>query len=234
MRTQAEIRILELTRGGRRISTDELADSLHIGLERLNQKLDVLSEKKAVSYSEGMVEMSNSQRIMLAEQLIHSGYDPQKVSRFLEWQEFEQFVGETLERNGFRTIKHLVFKSRIGRREIDLLAWNDSFLLAIDCKHWLRGLSPSRSRQVASAQAERSQALAERLDTLKKHGVSNAEKHSLMPMILCLVDPRESIVNGVPIVAVSKLISFLYGVSPIDEKLRRIPVKVETGQSLLM
>jgi len=234
MRPQAEIRILELTRGGRRISIGELADSLHIGLERLNQKLEVLSEKKAVSCNEGIVEMSTAQRIMLAEQLIHSGYDPQKVSRFLEWQEFEQFTGETLERNGFRTVKHLVFKSRIGRREIDLLAWNDSFLLAIDCKHWLRGLSPSRSRQVASAQAERSQALAERLDTLKKHGVCNPEKRSLMPMILCLGDPRESIVNGVPIVAVSKLVSFLYGVSPIDEKLRRIPVKVEAGQSLLM
>jgi len=234
MRTLAEIRILDLTRGGRRISVEELADSLHMGLELLNQKLEVLSEKKSVSYNEGMVEMSTGQRIMLAEQLIHSGHDPEKVTRFLEWQEFEQFAGETLERNGFRTVKHLVFKSRIGRREIDLLAWNDSFLLAIDCKHWLRGLSPSRCRQVASAQAERSQALAERLDTLRRHGVSNAEKRSLMPMILCSGDPRESIVNGVPIVAVSKMISFLYGVSPIDEELRRIPVKVETAQSLLM
>ncbi len=234
MRTQAEIKILELTRGGRRTSIDELADTLHIRLEPLNRKLDALSEKKAISYNEGIVELSTAQRILLAGQLIHSGYDPQKVSRFLEWQEFEHFAGETLERNGFRTVKHLVFKSRIGRREIDLLAWNDSFLLVIDCKHWLRGLSPSRCREVASAQAERSQALAERLDILKRHGVSNAEKRSLMPMILCLGDPREPIVNGVPIVAVSRLISFLYGVSPIDEKLRRIPVKVETAQSVLM
>ncbi len=76
--------------------------------------------------------------------------------------------------------------------------------------------------------------LAQRLHLLEKHGIENPEKRSIMPMVLCLVDPREFIVNEVPIVVVSKLISFLYGVSPIEEKLARIPVRVENEQSLLM
>ena len=50
--------------------------------------------------------MSTAQRMRLAEQLIHSGYDPQKVSIFLEWQEFEEFAGESLELNGFRTARN--------------------------------------------------------------------------------------------------------------------------------
>ena len=38
------------------------------------------------------IRLAASTNIMLAEELIHSGRDPQKVSRFLEWQEFEDFV----------------------------------------------------------------------------------------------------------------------------------------------
>jgi Holliday junction resolvase-like predicted endonuclease len=234
MRASTEIKILEQTRGGRRIRTDELALNLHIGTDRLNQKLRSLSETGMVSACQGVLEMGNAQRLMLAASLIHDGHDPTEISRHLDWQEFEQFAEETLAENGFRTVRHLVFKSKIGRREIDLLAWNDSFLLAIDCKHWLRGLSSSRVSQVANAQAERSRALAERPDLLKKCRIKGIEKRSIMPMILCLSEPREFIVNEVPIVVVSRLISFLYGVSPVEEKLARIAVKVWHEQSLLM
>jgi Holliday junction resolvase-like predicted endonuclease len=229
-----EIKLLELTQEKRIVALDELADRLHTRVDKLEDKIKDLAEKRLVSTRRGQVEMDTSQRMMLAEHLIHNGHDPQKVSRFLKWQEFENFGAETLQQNGYRTIKHLVFKSRLGRREIDLLAWNDSFLLAVDCKHWLRGLSPSRACQVVQAQAGRAEALAERFDLLNKHGVSNVESRHVMPVIFCLSNPQVAIVDGVPIVAVSKLISFLYGVSPVHDGLRRIRVKPRAGQVLLM
>jgi len=234
LNAEAEIKLLELTKARRRTTTRELADELHVQVDKLSKKIRELSEKKMISSSRGIVEMSTEQRMMLTEQLIHEGRDPQQISRLLEWQEFEEFAAESLEQNGFRKVKHLVFKSRIGRREIDLLAWNDTFLLAIDCKHWLRGLSPSRAREVALAQTERAEFLAERLDILKRHRITNVEKRSLIPVILCLGSPPETIVEGIPIVTVSKLISFLYGISPIDERIRRIPVRPQSGQSILM
>jgi len=234
LQTDPEIKLLELTRDKNRITLDELAQHLHTHADMLVEKIEKLAEGKLVNSHEGLVEMDTAQRMRLAERLVHEGHDPQKVSRALDWKEFEDFAEESLERNGFRTAKHFVFKSRIGRREIDLLAWNDSLLLVIDCKHWLRGLSHSRARQVAQAQVERAEALADRSDLLKRRGVSNPENRYLMPTILCLNEPREGIVDGVPIVAISKLISFLYGVSPIDENLRSIPVNPSAGQSTLM
>jgi Holliday junction resolvase-like predicted endonuclease len=234
LQTSPEIKLLELTRNKNRITIDELAKHLHTHAGLLAEKIERLAEGKLVNSHGGFVEMDTVQRMRLAEQLVHEGHDPQKVSRTLDWREFEAFAGESLERNGFQIAMHVVFKSRIGRREIDLLAWNDSLLLVIDCKHWLRGLSHSRARLVAQAQVERAEALAERCDLLKKRGVSNPESRFLMPTILCLSEPREGIVDGVPIVAVSKLISFLYGVSPVDENLRSIPVNPQTGQSTLM
>ena len=234
MQGDLEIKLLELTRGTVRISLNQLAEQLHTQPNRLVPKIEDLAQRKLVSYAHGFLQMETAQRMMLATELIHAGRDPQKVTRHLEWQEFERFAAESLEQNGFRTIKHLLFKSQIGKREIDLLAWNDSFLLAIDCKHWQRGLTASLSSRVAGAQFERAEALAGRPEILRRHGVDRIEKRFLMPVILCLSEPRVRIVDGIPIVPISKLISFLYGMSPIDEALKRIPIKPESGQSLLV
>ncbi len=192
MQTDPEIKLLELTRKKNRITIDELAQNLHTRSEMLAERMEKLAAGKFVNSHEGLLEMDTAQRMRLAERLVHEGRDPQKVSRTLDWKEFEEFAGESLERNGFRTVKHVVFKSRIGRREIDLLAWNDSLLLVIDCKHWLRGLSHSCARHVTQAQVERAEALAERYDLLKKLGVSNPENRLLMPTILSLCEPRRT------------------------------------------
>jgi hypothetical protein len=96
------------------------------------------------------------------------------------------------------------------------------FLLSIDCKHWSRGLSPSRMRHATEAQAERTQALANRPELLAKHGIKPDEQRKLLPMLLSLGHPRERMVDGVPVVPVSMLISFLSGVSPVDSGLRLI------------
>lgn len=234
MHLNLEIGLLELTRNKRRITVQELADHTHIVNQAgLGGKIEQLCQNGFVVCAQGVVEVDAEHRMRIAELLIHNGSDPRRISRLLEWQEFEDFAAKSLEHNGFRTVKHFVFKTRNGRREIDLIAWNDSFLLAVDCKHWLRGLSPSQAREVARAQAERTGALAERPDLLKKRGVGDVEKRQIMPVIFCLGDPRQSIIDGIPVVAVSKLISFLYGVSPVDEKLRMIPVNAQIEQSTL-
>lgn len=233
LRPDFQVKLLELTRHGRRVSVVELADELQKDPGILAATIDALREKGLVTFSKGTLEMDARQRIMLAELLIHNGRDPQKISRFLEWQEFENFAIHSFEENGFQAVKHLVFKSRIGRREIDLLTWNDTFLLAVDCKHWLRGLSVGRMKDAAQAQVERANALAERPDLLIRHGVSYIEKRSVMPLIFALGDPRERVVDGVPIVSVSKLMSFLYGISPVGERFRTFRVKDLSSQSRL-
>jgi ABC-type branched-subunit amino acid transport system ATPase component len=210
----------------------ELAEELHRDSGTLAATLGALQERGFVSFSKGTLEMDARQRIMFAELLIHNGRDPQRISRFLEWQEFENFAVHSFEKNGFQAVKHLVFRSRIGRREIDLLTWNDTFLLAVDCKHWLRE-SHGRMQGAAQAQVERAKALAERPDLISRHGVSYVEKRSIMPLIFALGEPQERVVEGVPIVSVSKLMSFLYGISPVDERFRTFRVKDLGEQSRL-
>lgn len=230
MRPDLQTKLLELTRHGRKVTLDELARELRTEPASLVQKLERLREDGLVSFREKNLELDTRQRLRLAEKLVHNGRDAEKVSRLLEWQEFEDFAVCTLEENGFRTVKHLVFKSRLGRREIDILAWNDTFLLAIDCKHWLRGLSIGRMKDAAQAQVKRINALAERPEILSRNGVDDVGRRSIMPAVFSLGDSRQAFVDGVPIVSVSKLMSFLYGISPVDERVRSVRVKESTMQ----
>jgi hypothetical protein len=225
LRPDVGIRLLELTRHRRRFTLDQLAVELRSEPTRLLEKVEQLREDGLLSFNQKQLELDARQRIMLAAQLIHNGRDPLKVSRLLEWQEFENFAVEILDENGFHTAKHLVFKSRVGRREVDVLAWNDTLLLAVDCKHWLRGLIPARMRDAANAQVERAIALAEKPELLIRLGVTRPEGRRIMPVIFSLGEPRQSVANGVPVVTISKLVSFLYGISPVDDKFRSVPVR---------
>ena len=218
------IKLLELTRHSSRLTLDQLAQELRTKPVGLIDKVEKLRDCGLLSFGDGKLEVDARQRIMVAEELIHSGRDPLRVSRFLEWQEFENFAVSTFEENVFRTAKHLVFKTRLGRREIDVLAWNDTFLFAVDCKHWSSGLSPGRMSDAANAQVERAIALAKRPELLIKLGVTHTERRSIIPMILALGEARQSVADGVPVVSVAKLMSFLYGISPIDDRFRSVRV----------
>jgi hypothetical protein len=223
--TDLQIKLLELTRHRKRLDLDELSHETHMAPAMLIASVENLWGGGCISDGTDGLAVNSKQRISIAEKLIHEGRDPEKIARCLEWQEFENFASNSLEENGFRTAKHFVFKTRAGRREVDILAWNDNFLFAVDCKHWAKGLQPSRLRTAVLAQMERTAALAQRPDLLRRIGLPNPEQRSIMPALFTLGEPRLRSIDGVPIVAVSKLVSFLYGISPVDENFLRIPVK---------
>ncbi len=231
MPANLQLKLLELTAESRAVDVEDLESAQQMNLAA---KLDALREHGLVSISDGLLRMDRQQRMMLAEGLIHDGGDPKRISRFLGWQEFEDFTQHTFSANGFRTVKHFVFKSQTRKREIDILAWNDTLTFAVDCKHWLRGLSTGQMQDAAKAQVERVIALASRPDLLKRLKVDHTERRRIMPVILALSDLRERMVDKVPIVSVSRLLSFIYGVSPVDDGIQRIPISDLGIQSRLM
>ena len=202
--------------------------------EDLRVKLENLYEKRRLTLSNWAIEQSPLQRILLAEDLIICGCDPQKVARILGWQEFENFVRLAFEESGFRALKHLIIKLGLRTRcEIDVLAWNQSLTLAIDCKHWVKGgMSQPRLRKAAEAQAKRVTALARRPEILCRSGLEDVEKRSIMPILFVLRESETRELNGVPIVPISKLADFLSELSPFETAFRLIPVRSD-GQTRL-
>ncbi|HUK50581.1 MAG TPA: hypothetical protein VLV18_06050 [Terriglobales bacterium] len=233
MRNDISFALLKLTSQGKNVSVEDFVEQANQP-QLAQANLRHLLKTRLISSTNGFLSMDASQRLGLAELLIQDGHDPTKVSRFLEWQEFEDFTNQALIRNGFRTVKHFVFKGYCGRREIDVLSWNDTFILAIDCKHWLRGLGGNRRESVAQAQAERVRALAKRSELLARAGVGDPSGRSIIPIILTLCNNSNGFVNGIPVVPISRLVSFLYGLSPIDDSILRIRIEVPGLQSRLL
>jgi hypothetical protein len=230
MSVNLRLKLLELTNSYPTVNLNELDTFSKRGRD---ETLVELTKTGLVTLNDGVLTLDGRQRVMLAEQLIHGGIDAKRVSRMLGWQEFEDFADRILSDNEFFTHKHLVFKSSMGRREIDILAWNDTLMLAVDCKHWLKGLSAGRMKQAARAQTERTIALARRPELLHRLKVPRPDGRSIIPVILALGDLRERLIDGVPIVSVSKLLSFIYGVSPLDPRIERIRVQPSSPQSRL-
>lgn len=224
MPADLQLKLLELTVHRQRISFDELLQEVRSAPSTLIQQIERLTAKGLVHFNHENLELDTRQRLMLAEELIYGGHDPQQVSRFLDWQEFENFAVHSFAENGYLTAKHVVFKTRAGRREIDILAWNDTFLFAVDCKHWCRGLSTARLRKAVQAQVERCKALASRPEILRKFGIM-PRLRKIVPAIFTLGSAPQTVIEGVPVVSISKLVSFLYGISPLDERFYMLPVK---------
>ena len=225
------LKLLELTSERSSLNKKDLMQLSQIDLQ---QKLAALKRSGFVTLLDGVVSLNDRQRVTLAGQLIHSGADPRKVSRFLAWQEFENFAEDVLAENGFSTRKHFVFRLTGARREIDIFAWNDTLMLAVDCKHWLRGLSPGRMKTVAQAQLERVASLARMPELLYRLKIPHPEGRSIIPVILTLGELRERLRDGVPIVPVSKLLNFIYGLSPVDSSVERVRVVRSAVQSRLL
>jgi restriction endonuclease len=220
-----EIRLLELTKKHQKLTCADLERSVKGG--DVESRLQNLREKNLLKLMDGRIEQSPLQRILLAESLVSNGCDPHNVARRLGWQEFEEFTEIGFEENGFRSIKHLIIKlGRRARREIDILAWNQSFTLAIDCKHWVKmGTTGSRLRQAADSQAKRVADLAQRPEILHSFGLDDAEKRSILPMLLTLGEARMRASAGVPIVPISKLSTFLTELSPFEATFKPVPVE---------
>jgi Holliday junction resolvase-like predicted endonuclease len=187
-----------------------------------------------VTQANDLVKQSPFQRILLAEDLVRNGCDPRRVVRELGWQEFEEFIENALRANDYRTIRHFVFKYKRGRREIDLLAWNHSLTLAIDCKHWVKAtVVTARLRQAVTAQKERVEALASQPGLLRRYNIGGQGTRSLMPVVLMLSYAGPEIVAGVPVVSVSKFEGFLQCVSPFRNEFMQIPIRLDRGQTKL-
>jgi len=228
--TPLETKLLQLTKQKCRISVDNI--QREAGSEDLDKELHAFKEKGLINLNREFLEVTPRQRVMLAESLIRSGQDVQQVSRLLAWQEFEEFVEAALDESGFRSVRHVIFKSRVGRREIDIIAWNDVWILVVDCKHWSGALTHSRMKIAAEAQIQRGRALIERPEIMQRRGIARIEL-PLLPVILTLGEPRERLIQGVPIVGLSKFSSFLQEVSPYTTGLLTLHVQLVPKQRSL-
>lgn len=141
--------------------------------------------------------------------LTRLGADPERISRSLAWEEFEEYCASAISAAGYAVRRNV--RLRKPTRQIDIIAESPSLVLSIDCKHWKRSAGAGSLEAPASAQAERTRMYVES----RRPGDARA----FLPVLLTMVDNQARVVEGVPIVPLQALREFLASVSRFDEGL---------------
>lgn len=187
-----------------RVSLDELRKELKMADELL---LDLLSGLP-VSLEGGEVVVADAADLLLG--FWGKGLDPIELALKAGWKDFEKLCSRILERSGFETMTNVRFKASEGVRELDVLALREPWLLAVDCKRWARRRE-SHLRVAARSQKARCNALAReiaRVDALAAR-VARWREVNLVPVVVSVHETLMKVFEGVPIVPLRKLPSFL-------------------------
>ena len=137
--------------------------------------------------------------------LLKMGAQPDEVSRLLSWREFEQLSAALLKASGYLVREDVRLAK--PRAQLDVVATGTSILLSVDCKHYRRGSAPSALAKFARAQLRRSALLRKRID----------DSRPIASVILSMSEPEGRFVEGVAVVPIRTLRSFLTAIDSYAE-----------------
>ncbi|PVX23266.1 MAG: hypothetical protein CW716_12555 [Candidatus Bathyarchaeum sp.] len=192
------------------VSEEAVAMDASVPVQVANNVLRELREIGFIEYEHELIELTSNQRIKLAIHAINHGTDIESVCKVLEWKEFENFAAAAFEENNFAVKRRFRFKASGRRWEIDVIAYSEPIIVCVDCKRWRRGWGNSAIRRVATAQAQRTEALAGNLQSIQREiGLGNWKEATLFPVILSLFPGPVKFYSSVPVVPILQLQNFL-------------------------
>jgi len=208
-KTDVLIAILRLTNIGS-VAEEAVAMDSNVPVHVVNNVLRSLREIELIECENELIELSSNQRVKLAIHAINHGTDIERVCKVLEWKEFENFAATAFEKNNFAVKRRFRFKAAQRRWEIDILAYSEPIIVCVDCKRWRRGWGNSAITKVAAAQAQRTEALANNLQSIQRQiGLDDWTQATLFPVILSLFPGPVKFYNKVPVVPILQLQNFL-------------------------
>jgi len=203
------ISILKHTNNGP-VTKEAIAMDINVPIGITNKLLKDFREFELIEGTEGIIEVSSNQRVKLAIHAINLGTDIERVCKVLEWIEFENFAASAFEANNFAVKRRFRFKNAGRRWEIDLLAYNEPYVVCVDCKRWQRGWGKAAIKKIVEAQTLRTKVLAEAIPSLQTRIQLNRWTQAILfPVVLSLHPGPEKFFKNVPVVPILQLQNFL-------------------------
>lgn len=149
---------------------------------------------------------SEMDRIRASILALQRGCDIQECSKVLSWKDFEYFTSELLTMFEYITKVNIVLSK--PRAQLDVIGIKNDFAMTIDCKHWKYNNKTTLTLYVEK-QIRRTILWLQREKKITK----------ALPIIITLDNPCFKFINGVPIVPILTLKSFLNEFDKTDESL---------------
>jgi Holliday junction resolvase-like predicted endonuclease len=167
-----------------------------INQDILNELIFFL-DKHGVRIRKNKIENSAYNKLSIALIAINKGINVVDISSKLNWHDFELFSSELLKYHGYTVYTN--FRLKNPKREIDIIGIKSQKALLIDCKHWKKK-SITGLKQIVENQKNRSKLFIQK---------SNIKVQNVFPIVLTFLPNGNSFINGVPIISINKLNSFL-------------------------
>lgn len=164
---------------------------------------------------QGDLKITPHMKLLAAKQLLLLNFDIEEILELSTWKDFESFIEEILKEHDFTTAKNIRFREAITNKlfEIDVLAVSYNFGFAIDCKKWKhRAGKRSSLRKAALMQKKRTIALKNIRDKFLKIDIINEinkKNLKIFPLIVTWANEDIDIIEGIPIVPVSKFNQYI-------------------------
>ena len=180
----------------------------HLTLDRFQKLCEITSKattREVLNYlvnsgigklSDGSVHFSRKDKLKTILLAMNKGCDPERLSKKIQWNDFELFISQLIESEGYSFEKNVVFtKPRI---QIDVIGFHHKIALLIDCKHWMK-IHGFNIAKFSSNQIKRAEVFLDKRKDIE----------SAIPIIVTLHEHDCNFFNMVPIVPISKFKEFL-------------------------
>ena len=150
-----------------------------------------------IKIKDNKIGISIHNKLTIALIAVYNGVDLVSICSKINWHDFELFSSEIMKCHGYSVYKN--FRLNNPRREIDIVGIKSQKALLIDCKHWKKN-SLTGLKHIAEKQKSRSVLFLEKT----KMNIKNA-----FPIVLTFLPNAIQFIDGIPLVSISALNSFL-------------------------
>lgn len=204
------MKLLENTCNDEKTSVRDLASKARFSTQMTADIINRLSMYGLLISEHETIIVNRVNRIQLAIEAVNNGMDWERICRTLGFREFEDITAEAFRANNFKVYSRFIFRHAGRRFEIDVVGQRRHIIICADCKHWSRGMSIGQLFQAVKKQAERTQTLVKDAQICKnRFNVTNESEILFIPIIITLGNPKNRMIERVPIVPVLALRSFL-------------------------
>ncbi len=137
-------------------------------------------------WSGGGHRIDNQKVLALVLEVLERSGGSSEVLRALGWSMFEELIGAVLGRFGLEVLRDV--RVQLGRRrcQVDVVALRGGDVYVLECKHWMRSITPSLMSSIGSSHLRRVEMLEEGLrSSLGEGGVTVR----LIPVAVALYVP---------------------------------------------
>lgn len=197
----SEIKILQVLLKYRKVLQKELANITGLSYDTMIATICENNDSLKLNGEEIIV----VNPIQLALRLVSNGVELRKISRLLDWKDFETFSSKILYEFGYEVVKN-VRMTTPARFEVDLIGVDEitGFTLFVDCKQW-SAMSRSRLVQAAIDHAERVKKALRYYPYLKSRYKMLEKTKEILPLILTLLKPRVRSYENILFVSIEEL-----------------------------